>query len=76
MWMLFVGEMRRRWLEYALGAAAVALVVAALVTQRAVTATCPCPPLAGLQLRDGWLARACPIGQAFAAQFVRSSVTS
>ena len=39
MWMLFVGEMRRRWLEYALGAAAVALVVAALVTQRAVTAS-------------------------------------
>jgi putative ABC transport system permease protein len=39
MWMLFVGDLRRRWLEYLLGALAVALVVAALVTQRAVTAS-------------------------------------
>jgi putative ABC transport system permease protein len=39
MWMLFLREMRRRWLEYALGAAAVALVVAALVTHRTLTAS-------------------------------------
>jgi hypothetical protein len=39
MWMLFIGDLRRRWAEYALGAAAVALVVAALVTHRAVTAS-------------------------------------
>jgi putative ABC transport system permease protein len=37
MWMLFLGEMKRRWLEYALGTAAVALVVGALVTHRALT---------------------------------------
>lgn len=37
MWMLFIGELRRRWLEYALGAGAIALVVAALVATRAVT---------------------------------------
>lgn len=37
MWMLFIGELRRRWLEYALGALAIALVVAALVAHRAVT---------------------------------------
>src|SRR5512143_1455320 len=39
MWMIFIGDLRRRWVEYALGAAAVALVVAALVTHRAVTAS-------------------------------------
>jgi predicted lysophospholipase L1 biosynthesis ABC-type transport system permease subunit len=39
MWMLFVGELRRRWVEVALGATAVALVVAALVTERALTAS-------------------------------------
>lgn len=39
MWMLFVGELRRRRLEYALGSLAVALVVAALITQRAVSAS-------------------------------------
>lgn len=39
MWMIFVGDLRRRWAEYALGAAAVALVVAALVTHRAVTSS-------------------------------------
>src|SRR5512145_2873236 len=39
MWMLFIGDLRRRWVEYALGAVAVALVVAALVTQRAVSAS-------------------------------------
>lgn len=39
MWMIFVGDLRRRWLEHALGAVAVALVVAALVTQRAVSAS-------------------------------------
>lgn len=39
MWMIFLGDLRRRWAEYALGAAAVALVVAALVTHRAVTAS-------------------------------------
>ena len=39
MWMIFFGDLRRRWAEYALGAAAVALVVAALVTHRAVTAS-------------------------------------
>jgi putative ABC transport system permease protein len=39
MWMLFIGDLRRRWVEYALGAAAVALVVAALVTHRAVTSS-------------------------------------
>jgi putative ABC transport system permease protein len=39
MWMLFIGDLRRRWAEYALGAAAVALVVAALVSHRAVTAS-------------------------------------
>lgn len=38
MTMLAWGELRRRWLEYLLVAAAIALVVAALVTQRAVTA--------------------------------------
>lgn len=37
MWMLFAGELRRRWVEVLLGAAAIAVVVAALVTQRAVT---------------------------------------
>jgi putative ABC transport system permease protein len=37
MWMIFIADLRRRWVEYALGAVAVALVVAALVTQRAVT---------------------------------------
>lgn len=36
--MLLWGDLRRRWLEYLLGAAAIALVVAGLVTQRAVTA--------------------------------------
>jgi putative ABC transport system permease protein len=39
MWMLFIGELRRRWLEYALGALAVAAVVATLVSQRALTAS-------------------------------------
>lgn len=39
MWMIFVGDLKRRWVEYALGATAVALVVAALVTHRAVTAS-------------------------------------
>jgi putative ABC transport system permease protein len=39
MWMIFLGDLRRRWAEYALGATAVALVVAALVTHRAVTAS-------------------------------------
>jgi putative ABC transport system permease protein len=39
MWMLFAGDLRRRWVEYALGALAVALVVAALVTQRALTSS-------------------------------------
>jgi hypothetical protein len=39
MWMLFLGDLRRRWAEYALGALAVALVVAALVAHRAVTAS-------------------------------------
>lgn len=39
MWMLFIGELRRRWLEYALGVVAIALVVAALVANRAVTAS-------------------------------------
>jgi hypothetical protein len=39
MWMLFLGELRRRWVEVALGAGAVALVVAALVAHRAVTAS-------------------------------------
>jgi putative ABC transport system permease protein len=37
MWMLFIGDLRQRWHEYALGALAIALVVAALVTQRAVS---------------------------------------
>lgn len=37
MWLLFIGELRRRWAEYALGAVAIALVVAALVAHRAVT---------------------------------------
>jgi hypothetical protein len=37
MWMLFVGEMRRRWLEYALVSIAIALVAGALVAQRALT---------------------------------------
>lgn len=37
MTMLAWGELRRRWLEYLLGTAAIALVVATLVTQRAVT---------------------------------------
>jgi hypothetical protein len=36
MWMLFLGELRRRWPEYTLGTFAVALVIAALVTQRAL----------------------------------------
>ena len=39
MWMLFIGDLRRRWFEYSLGTVAVALVVAALVTQRAVTSS-------------------------------------
>lgn len=39
MWMLFIGDLRRRWAEYMLGAVAVALVVAALVAHRAVTAS-------------------------------------
>lgn len=39
MWMLFIGELRRRWLEYVLGALAIALVVAAVVANRAVTAS-------------------------------------
>lgn len=39
MWMLFIGDLRRRWIEYAFGALAVALVVAALVTQQAVSAS-------------------------------------
>lgn len=39
MWMLFLGELRRRWLEYVLGAVAIALVVAALVANRAVTSS-------------------------------------
>jgi putative ABC transport system permease protein len=37
MWMLFIGDLRQRWREYALGALAVAVIVAALVTQRAVS---------------------------------------
>jgi putative ABC transport system permease protein len=39
MWMLFVGDLRRSWLEYLLGALAVAFVVAAVVTQRAVSSS-------------------------------------
>lgn len=39
MWMLLLGDLRRRWVEYLLGALAVALVTAALVTNRAVTAS-------------------------------------
>ncbi len=39
MWMLFVGELRRRWTELLLGALAIAVVVAALVAQRAVTSS-------------------------------------
>lgn len=39
MWMIFVGELRRRWAEVLLGAAAISLVVAAFVAQRAVTAS-------------------------------------
>lgn len=39
MWMLIQGELRARWLELVLGAAAIALVVAALVVQRAVTSS-------------------------------------
>jgi hypothetical protein len=39
MWMLFVGDLRRRWVEILLGAVAVALVAAALVTHRAVTSS-------------------------------------
>ena len=39
MWMLFVGELRRRWVEVALGAMAVALVVAALVTERGLNSS-------------------------------------
>lgn len=39
MWILFIGELRRRWLEYVLGALAIALVVAALVANRAVNAS-------------------------------------
>lgn len=39
MWMLLAGELRRRSLEYALGAFAIALVVAAVIAQRAVTAS-------------------------------------
>jgi hypothetical protein len=39
MWLLIAGDLRRRWLEYALVAAAVALVVAAIVVQRALAAS-------------------------------------
>jgi putative ABC transport system permease protein len=39
MWILLVGELRRRWLEYALGAVAIGLVVAALVAQRVLTSS-------------------------------------
>lgn len=39
MWMLFAGELRRRWVEILLGALATAVVVAGLVAQRAVTAS-------------------------------------
>lgn len=39
MWMLFIRDLRHRWFEYALGALAVALVVAAVVTQRAVSSS-------------------------------------
>ena len=39
MWMLFKGDLRRRWVEYLLGTLAVTLVVAALVTHRAVTSS-------------------------------------
>ncbi|MGC3996398.1 MAG: FtsX-like permease family protein [Anaeromyxobacter sp.] len=37
MWLLFVGELRRRWLEHVLGALAIALVIAALVANDAVS---------------------------------------
>lgn len=39
MWLLLQRELRRRWLEYTLGGAAVALVVGALVTNRALTSS-------------------------------------
>lgn len=39
MWMLFAGELRRRWAEVLLGALAIAVVVAALVAQRTVTSS-------------------------------------
>jgi putative ABC transport system permease protein len=39
MWMLFKGDLRRRWVEYLLGTMAITLVVAALVTHRAVTSS-------------------------------------
>lgn len=39
MWLLFTRDLRRRWAEYLLGALAIALVVAALVTNRALTAS-------------------------------------
>ena len=39
MWMLFLGDLRRRWVEYLLGTVAVTLVVAGLVTLRAVTSS-------------------------------------
>lgn len=39
MWLLLLADLRRRWLELALGATAVALVVAALVAHRALTSS-------------------------------------
>jgi putative ABC transport system permease protein len=39
MWMLFKGDLRRRWVESLLVTVAIALVVAALVTHRAVTSS-------------------------------------
>lgn len=39
MWMLFAGELRRRWAEILLGGLAIALVVATLVAQRTVTSS-------------------------------------
>lgn len=39
MWLLIAGDLRRRWLEYVLVAAAVALVATAIVVQRALAAS-------------------------------------
>ena len=39
MWLLIAGDLRRRWLEYALVGAAVAFVAAAIVVQRALAAS-------------------------------------